>query len=99
MKVNSVSKTSKASTSRKRMVTRESHLPSIQEALGLMGERMIQLANELAEDGLRPLTKDEEELIRVSRLPILTEIFNDLKMQYLATGYMDTYEFNQFKEY
>lgn len=84
-----------AKTMKRRNVARESHIPSPSELLRIMAEDMVRLSNELTDLGGRDLTDPERELIRLAHLPVLNEIFADMKMQYLSTGYIDKYELEQ----
>jgi len=76
----------------KRKVTRDSNIPGPQQLLKMMAEDMYKLAEELSELGGRELRPQEQELIRLAHLPVLNEIFADMKAQYMATGYIDKYE-------
>jgi hypothetical protein len=83
------------STAKTRKVTRESSFPSAKEMLLNMSDEMRILAEKLTSSDGQPLSPEERELMRLSALPILNEIVNDIKMQYMATGFADVYELNK----
>ena len=67
------------------------------ECLKLTGERMLELASKISKSG-DPLNPQEIELVRMSRLPLLQEILHDFKVQYLTTGYIDSYDLQNFTD-
>lgn len=84
---------------KQRHVTRESNIPKAKEALQLLARDAMELCDRISESGTRPPTDDEMALIRMAYSPILDEVLADLKAQFMATGYIDSYELHWFNEF
>jgi len=62
----------------------EKSLTHVTEALENMGREMLDLSRRLHEDGDRPPTGREMQLIRFAALPTLEEMLTDVKMSVLT---------------
>lgn len=79
----------KASKSKLRDDRVDESYPSLRERLETIGERMIELASRVTEDGL-PMNDEEKRLCINANSSYLEYEFQECLIQYMATGYADT---------
>ena len=81
-----------------RKVTRESQFPKAKEALRALIDELADLMERMGNEGRQPNEK-EMSLLRMAYAPVLDEVLADLKVQFIATGYIDAYELQWFSEF